>query len=52
MNFKNRRVITKGVGLKVSPLLQIFIWHCIDAMPPPRDYLQVLTAQFQAVNKS
>ena len=41
MKFKNRRVITKGVGLKVSPLLQIFIWHCIDAMPPAKDYLQV-----------
>ena len=41
MNFKNKRVITNGVDLKISPLLQIFIWHCIDAIPPPKDYLQV-----------
>ena len=25
----------------MSPLLQLFMWHCIDALPPPRDYLQV-----------
>ena len=25
----------------VSPLLQLFMWHCIDAMPPPKDYLQI-----------
>ena len=41
MNFKNRRLITKGVDNKVSPLLQIFIWHCIDTMPSPKDYLQI-----------
>ena len=41
MNFKNKRFITAGVDSKVSPSLQLFMWHCIDAMPPPKDYLQV-----------
>ena len=41
MNFKNKRFITAGVDSNVSPLLQLFMWHCIDAMPPPKDYLQV-----------
>ena len=41
MYFKNERFITKGVDFDVSPLLQLFIWHLIDAMPPPKDYLQV-----------
>ena len=41
MKFKNRRLITRGVELSVSPILQVFMWHCIDAMPKPKDYLQV-----------
>lgn len=41
MNFKNQRVITKGVAEKVNPLLQSFMWQCIDDMPMPKDYLQV-----------
>ena len=41
MNFKNKRFITAGVDSNVSPLLQLFMWHCIDAMPPPKDYLQI-----------
>ena len=41
MRFKNTRLITAGVDLRVSPLLQLFLWHCIDAMPPPKDYLQI-----------
>ena len=41
MDFKNKRFITAGVDSNVSPLLQLFMWHCIDAMPPPKDYLQV-----------
>jgi len=41
MNFKNQRLITKGVAGKVNPLLQVFMWQCIDNMPPPKDYLQV-----------
>ena len=25
----------------MNPLLVAFLWQCIDAMPPPKDYLQV-----------
>lgn len=41
MKFQNKRFITKGVDTMVHPLLQLFLWHCIDTMPPPRDYLQI-----------
>ena len=41
MNFKNQRFITKGVAEKVNPLLQVFMWKCIDDMPIRQDYLQV-----------
>lgn len=41
MKFQNKRLITAGVDLKVSLLLQLFLWHCIDTMPPPKDYMQV-----------
>lgn len=43
MNFQNRRLITKGVDENISPLLQLFMWQCIDNLPPPLDYLQVFT---------
>ena len=43
MNFKNRRLITAGVDLKVNPLLQVYMWHLIDELPEPKDYLQVFT---------
>lgn len=41
MNFQNKRFITNGVDSQVNPLLQLFMWHCIDTMPPPKDYLQI-----------
>ena len=41
MDFKNKRFITKGVDSHVNPLLQVFMWQCIDSMPSPKDYLQV-----------
>ena len=41
MNFNNKRFITQGVDSEVDPLLQLFMWHCIDDMPPPKDYLQI-----------
>ena len=41
MQFNNQRVITKGVDEKINPLLQCFMWQCIENMPPPKDYLQV-----------
>ena len=43
MKFKNRRLITAGVDLKVHPLLQVYMWHLIDELPEPKDYLQVFT---------
>lgn len=39
--FKNKRFITKGVSSEVNLLLQLFMWKCIEEMPPPKDYLQV-----------
>ena len=41
MEFENQRFITKGVAEKVDVLLQIFMWDCIEKLPPPKDYLQV-----------
>ena len=41
MAFQNRRFITKGVDSEIDPLLQIFMWQCIDTMLPIKDYLQV-----------
>ena len=43
MEFKGRRFITCGVAEKVDPLMQVFLWHCIDTMTKPKDYLQVFT---------
>ena len=47
MAFQNRRFITRGVDSEIDPLLQLFMWHCIDTMPQVKDYLQVfnLTAE-------
>lgn len=39
--FDNKRYITKGVNEKVSFLLQLFMWQCIDSMDVQKDYLQV-----------
>ncbi len=39
--FKNKRFITRGVSSELGLLLQLFMWKCIDEMPPPKDYLQV-----------
>ena len=41
MKFQNKRFITKGVDSQVDPLLQLFMWHCINTMPLPKDYLQI-----------
>ena len=43
--FENERFITKGVAENISPLLQLFMWRCIDIMPDPKDYLQVFTLE-------
>ncbi len=39
--FKNQKFITRGVNSELGLLLQLFMWQCIDEMPPPKDYLQV-----------
>lgn len=36
-----QRFITKGVMENIDPLLQIFMWDCIEKIPLPKDYLQV-----------
>ena len=41
MKFKNKRYITKGVNERVPLLTQLFMWHCIDTLDVPKDYLQV-----------
>ena len=41
MNFENQRYITMGVDQFVHPALQVFMWHCVDEMNEPKDYLQV-----------
>ena len=41
MYFNNQRFITRGVDSMMNPLLIAFLWQCIDAMPPPKDHLQV-----------
>ena len=39
--FKNQRFITKGIAENVNPLLQIFMWECIDSLELSKDYLQI-----------
>ena len=39
--FNNKRYATCGVMENIDLPLQLFLWQLIDAMPPPRDYLQV-----------
>lgn len=43
------RFITKGVLENVDPLLQIFMWECIEKLLIPKDYLQVF--EFAGENK-
>ena len=38
--FENQRYITRGVSNRVSLPLQLFMWHCINNMDVPKDYLQ------------
>ena len=39
--FQNERYITRGVQSEIPIELQIFMWSCVNALPEPRDYLQV-----------
>ena len=36
-----QQFITKGVMENIDPLLQIFMWDCIEKIPLQKDYLQV-----------
>ena len=39
--FQNPRYLTKGIEVAVPIVVQQLLWQCIDAMPEPKDYLQV-----------
>ena len=39
--FQNARYLTCGVNAEIPPEVQLFLWNCIDQLPPDRDYLQV-----------
>ena len=39
--FNNQRYLTRGVQAEIPPVLQLFIWNCIDSLPEERDYFQV-----------
>lgn len=39
--FTNQRFMTAGVCAEIPLELQLFLWSCIDHLPPERDYLQV-----------
>ena len=40
-----KRFITKGIVENVDPLLQLFMWECIDKVSEPKDYLQVFNLE-------
>ena len=39
--FDNNRYLTCGIDSKIPLDLQLFMWECVDQLPPKRDYLQV-----------
>ena len=39
--FSKRRLATRTVCERIPFELQVFMWHCIDALEVERDYLQV-----------
>ena len=39
--FNNPRYLTSSVNATIPLELQLFLWNCIDQLPPERDYLQV-----------
>ena len=54
--FNNDRYMTRGVAADIPPDLQLFLWNCIDQLPPERDYLQVFQlepmGQMQSITHS
>ncbi len=49
--FDSKRYITKGVNEKVSLLLQLFMWQCIDSMDVQKDYLQVFNCSMSGTKQ-
>lgn len=39
--FDNNRYLTCGIDSKIPLELQLFMWECVDQLPPERDYLQI-----------
>ena len=39
--FDNNRYLTCGIDSKIPLDLQLFMWECVDQLPPERDYLQI-----------
>ena len=54
--FTNPRYMTAGVNAEIPLELQLFLWSCIDQLPPERDYLQVFQlepmGQMQSITHS
>ena len=54
--FTNPHYMTAGVNAEISLELQLFLWSCIDQLPPDRDYLQVFQlepmGQMQSITHS
>lgn len=38
--FNSNRYLTCGIDSKIPLELQLFMWECVDQLPPERDYLQ------------
>ncbi len=41
--FNNDRYLTRGVQAVIPPVLQFFMWKCIDDMKLEKDYFQIFT---------
>ena len=39
--FSGDKYLTRGVQSDIPIELQIFMWSCVNALPEPRDYLQI-----------
>lgn len=39
--FNNHRYLTCGVDAQIPMMIQLFLWDCVDKLPPERDYIQV-----------
>ena len=39
--FSGDKYLTRGVQSDIPIELQIFMWSCVNALPEPKDYLQI-----------